>query len=272
MSATISPAAAERRSRLTDSQSVRQFRFWLTFQRRTLRGTVASALLGPALYLTAMGLGLGSLVNREHTLPGGGGFLVFVAPGILAATAMQTAFGDATYPVLGAIKWAGNYWAAIATPQRPAQVLRGHALFVLARITLITGFFLGVAAAFGAVSGWEGLLAWPAAVLTGAAFTLPIMAYVITLDTETTLSNLFRFVMTPLFLFSGTFFPWRQLPHWAYPVAFATPLWHGTELCRSLTLGTATWGSAAIHVAYLAVLATAGLLAGQLTYRRRLYV
>lgn len=259
-------------SLLTRSVTLRQFSFWLTFQRRTLRGTVASALIGPLLYLTAMGLGLGSLINRQHTLPGGEKFLVFVAPGVLAATAMQTAFGDGTYPVLGSVKWAGNYWAAIATPQRPAQVLRGHALFVLARITLITGFFLAIATAFGAVPSWEGLLAWPAAVLTGAAFTTPLMAYVITLDSEATLSNLFRFVMTPLFLFSGTFFPWRQLPHWAYPVAYATPLWHGTELCRSLTLGTATWGSAAIHVGYLALLAVAGLLAGQATYRRRLYV
>ena len=257
---------------MNDSLVIRQFWFWVTYQRRTLRGTIASALLGPLLYLTAMGLGLGSLVNSEHTLPGGEKFLVFVAPGVLAATAMQTAFADSTYPVLGSVKWVGNYWGAIATPQQPSDVLRGHALFNLARITLITAFFLAVMAAFGAVPSWEGLLAWPAAVLTGAAFTLPIMAYSITLDADTPLSNLFRFVMTPLFLFSGTFFPWQQLPHWAYPLAYATPLWHGTELCRSLTLGTATWGSSAIHVAYLVVVAVAGLLIGQVTYRRRLYV
>ena len=257
---------------VTDSLAFRQFRFWVTYQRRTLRGTIASALLGPLLYLTAMGLGLGTLVDRQHTLPGGESFLLFVAPGVLAATAMQTAFGDATYPVLGSVKWVGNYWAAINTPQKPADVLRGHALFILARITLITGFFLAVMAAFGAVPSWEGLLAWPAAALTGMAFTLPIMAYVITLDVDVPLSNLFRFVMTPLFLFSGTFFPWRQLPYWAYPIAYATPLWHGTELCRSLTLGTATWSAALINVSYLVALAAAGLLIGQVTYRRRLYV
>jgi lipooligosaccharide transport system permease protein len=257
---------------MADSLAYRQLRFWLTWQRRTFRGTVVSALVGPLLYLTAMGLGLGSLVDKEHTLPDGESFLVFVAPGLIAATAMQTAFGDATYPVLGSVKWVGNYWAAINTPQRPRDVMRGHALFILLRITMITGFFLAVMAAFGAVPSWEGLLAWPAAVLTGMAFALPIMAYSITLTNEPTLSNLFRFVMTPLFLFSGTFFPWRQLPSWAYPVAYATALWHGTELCRSLTLGTATWSSAAIHVGYLTVLAVAGLLIGQVTYRRRLYV
>ena len=250
----------------------RQTRFWLTWQRRTLRGTVVTALLGPLLYLTAMGLGLGSLVDKEHTLPGGESFLVFVAPGVLAATAMQSAFADATYPVLGSVKWVGNYWAAINTPQQPKDVLRGHALFILLRVTMITGFFLGIMAAFGAIPSWEGLLAWPAAVLTGAAFTLPVMAYSITVKSDVTLSNLFRFVMTPLFLFSGTFFPWRQLPSWAYPIAYATPLWHGTELCRSLTLGTATWSSVAINVSYLTILAAVGLFAGQATYRRRLYV
>lgn len=259
-------------SAVSDSLALRQFRFWTTFQRRTLRGTIASALLGPLLYLTAMGLGLGSLVNSEHTLPGGESFLVFVAPGVLAATAMQTAFGDATYPVLGSVKWVGNYWAAICTPQKPSDVLRGHAVFILVRISVITGFFLAIMAMFGAVPSWKGVLAWPAAVLTGMAFTLPIMAYAVTLTADVALSNLFRFVMTPLFLFSGTFFPWQQLPHWAYPLAYATPLWHGTELCRSLTQGTATWGASAVHVAYLAGLALVGLLIGQITYRRRLYV
>ena len=250
----------------------RQFLFWIVWQRRTFRGTVVTSLLGPLFYLTAMGLGLGALVDKQHTLPGGGSFLVFVAPGVLAATAMQTAFADATYPVLGSVKWVGNYWAAISTPQRPADVMRGHALFILLRITMITGIFLGVMAAFGAIPAWTGLLAWPAAVLTGMAFALPIMAYVITLRSEPTLANLFRFVMTPLFLFSGTFFPWHQLPTWAYPIAYATPLWHGTELCRALTTGTATWGTAAVHVAYLAALALLGLLVGQVTYRRRLYL
>ena len=250
----------------------RQFTFWLTWQRRTFKGTVLSSILGPLFYLTAMGLGLGALVDKQHTLPGGGTFLVFVAPGVLAATAMQTAFADSTYPVLGSVKWVGNYWAAISTPQRPQDVLRGHALFNLMRITMITGIFLAIMTAFGAVTSWEGILAWPVAVLTGMAFTLPIMAYVITLTSETPLSNLFRFIMTPLFLFSGTFFPWRQLPHWAYPIAYATPLWHGTELCRALTTGTATWASAAIHIAYLGTMAVVGLLVGQITYRRRLYV
>src|SRR5882724_6758091 len=79
----------------------RQFRYWVTYSRRTWRGTVLSAICGPALYLTAMGLGLGTLVDHGSGLPGGVRYLDFVAPGVLAATAMQSAFGEGTYPVLG---------------------------------------------------------------------------------------------------------------------------------------------------------------------------
>jgi lipooligosaccharide transport system permease protein len=78
--------------------------------------------------------------------------------------------------------------------------------------------------------------------------------------------------MIPLFLFSGTFFPITQLPAWLQPLAYATPLWHGVALCRSLTLGTASLGGALAHVAYLAAVAAVGIAAGNRSYRRRLYV
>jgi lipooligosaccharide transport system permease protein len=83
---------------------------------------------------------------------------------------------------------------------------------------------------------------------------------------------IYRFLLIPMFLFSGTFFPITQLPDWIRPLAYATPLWHGVALCRSLTLGVPDLGSALLHVAYLTALALAGLLVGQRTYRRRLYV
>jgi lipooligosaccharide transport system permease protein len=249
----------------------RQFRYWVTYSRRTWRGTVLSAIFGPALYLTAMGLGLGTLVDHGSGLPGGVRYLDFVAPGVLAANAMQNAFGEGTYPVLGSVKWFGNYWAAVNTPQRPQDVIAGHAVLSLVRIAAINGIFFAFMSGFGTLHSAWAILAWPAAVLTGAAFLLPIMAFVITLDTDQALNALFRFVMTPLFLFSGTFFPWRQLPGWAHPIAYVTPLWHGVELCRSLTLGTAGWAMSLVHTAYLLAFALGGYAVARVTYRRRLY-
>jgi lipooligosaccharide transport system permease protein len=89
---------------------------------------------------------------------------------------------------------------------------------------------------------------------------------------DTSFAMIFRFGMIPMFLFSGTFFPVSQLPAWAQPIAYLTPLWHGVVLCRSLSLGTATVGGALLHVGYLSALVAAGLAAGYRTYRRRLYV
>lgn len=251
--------------------SYRQFRYWITYCRRTWRGSAMSAIFGPALYLTAMGVGLGTLVDKGTGLPGGVRYLDFVAPGVLAANAMQNAFGLGTYPVLGSVKWFGNYWAAVNTPQRPQDVVTGHAALALVWTGAVTGVFFAFMSAFGTLHSPLAVLAWPASVLTGAAFLLPIMSYVVTVDSDQKLNTLFRFVMTPLFLFSGTFFPWQQLPGWAHPIAYATPLWHGVELCRSLTLGTATWGASLVHIAYLLAFALGGYAVARITYRRRLY-
>jgi lipooligosaccharide transport system permease protein len=129
-----------------------------------------------------------------------------------------------------------------------------------------------VAAAFGAVRSAWMIAAVPVAVLTGLAFATPIEAWAVTRTRDTSFTMIFRFFMIPLFLFSGTFFPITQLPAWLRPVAYLTPLWHGVSLCRALNLGTADLGQVAIDVGYLAVVAAAGLLAGNRCYRRRLYV
>jgi lipooligosaccharide transport system permease protein len=94
----------------------------------------------------------------------------------------------------------------------------------------------------------------------------------VTRNKDTSFAVIYRFIMIPLFLFSGTFFPITQLPAWIRPVAYLTPLWHGVALCRALSLGTATVGGALVHLGYLAALAAAGVAAAQRTYRWRLYV
>jgi lipooligosaccharide transport system permease protein len=251
---------------------LRELRCWLTVYRRIWRSSVYSSVLGPLFFLGAMGFGLGSLVDK-HQGAGLDGFsyLAFVAPAILATQAMQTAMSESTFPVYGAVKWNRMYIAARATPLRPADIYRGHQLFIAIRLAMNSAVFLAIAAAFGSIRSVWAIAALPAAVLCGLAFAAPVAAWAITVRRDTAFNYALRFGMTPLMLFSGTFYPLSQLPGWLRPVAYATPLWHGVALCRSLTLGALDAGSLALHTGYLAAVAGAGLWAGARTYTRRLY-
>lgn len=254
--------------------SVRGFEYWLTNYRRTWKGSIYSSVLSPVLYLGAMGLGLGTLVDKHGTGSlGGVSYLTFLAPGLMAAAAMQTAVGESLYPVFSAVKWQQTYQAAAATPLRPGDIFRGHLMFTGMRLTMNMTIFLAVMAAFGAVQSAWVVVALPVAVLTGIAFAAPLDAFAVTQKKNDQAFNvIFRFGMIPLFLFSGTFFPVTQLPAWIRPVAYITPLWHGVALCRALSLGSADLSGALGHVAYLVAVALVGLIAGTVTYRRRLYV
>jgi lipooligosaccharide transport system permease protein len=259
-------------ARATVGLALRELRFWLVNYRRTWRGSIYSSLLGPVLYLGAMGLGLGALVDKHGTARlGGVSYLVFLAPGLLVAQAMQTAAAESTFPVLGSVKWRRTYQAAAATPLRPADIFHGHMLFTIMRLTMNSAVFVAVMAAFGAVRSPWVVAAIPVSVLTGLAFSTPLEAFAVTRNSPNALSMIFRFVIVPMFLFSGTFFPISQLPAWIRPVAYITPLWHGVALSRALCLGTADWLGAVGHLAYLAAVAVAGMVAAEHFYARRLY-
>jgi lipooligosaccharide transport system permease protein len=253
--------------------ALRSLEYWGYRYKRTWRGSLVSSVLQPVLFLAAMGLGLGSLVNRGAPARGdlgGVSYLVFLAPALLAAAAMQTAVLEASWPVMAAIKWLRTYEAMLATPLRVADVALGHLAWIAVRIVTACTVFLVVMAAFGAVKSVEGVLLLPAATLTGLAFAAPTAAYAATLERDTGLSALFRFGVVPMFLFSGTFFPVSQLPAAIRPVAYLTPLWHGVDLCRHLALGRASLLGSLGHVAYLLVWIVAGTYLALFTYRRRM--
>jgi lipooligosaccharide transport system permease protein len=254
--------------------AVRAFEYHLTLYRRVWRGSVVTAVLGPALFLAAIGLGIGALIADNGTatgLIGEYGYAAFIAPGLLASTAVQVAGGEATWPVLGAVKWTGSYKAQAATPLSPSHIALGHQLYLWFRALLTSALLFVVLLAFGTVESWQGILAVPAAALCGAAFAGPVAAFAITRESEYSFSAIQRFVVVPMFLFAGTFFPIDQLPGWMQVVARLTPMWHGVELCRSLTLGIAEPAEAAVHVAYLLAWALAGVaVAARVTYPRRL--
>jgi lipooligosaccharide transport system permease protein len=253
--------------------SVRALRCWLVTYRRTWRSSVWSSIFGPLFYLGAMGYGLGSLVDKNGTAAlGGVRYVVFVAPAVLAVQAMNSGLNNALFPVFGSVHWNKIYIAARATMLRPADIYRGHLLFIGLRTAMNSACFIVFMAAFGLISSPWAVLLLPASVLLGMTFAIPTAAWAVTLDHDVLLNYPVRFGAIPLMLFSGTFFPISQLPGWIRWLAYVTPLWHGVALCRGLSLGNLSLGAAAIHVAYLAVLAVAALWIGGRTYTRRLYV
>ena len=219
-----------------------------------------------------MGLGLGSLVDKSAGGVGGVPYLHFVVPGILAAQAMGVAMGESSYQVLGAIRWNMKYHAMLATPIGIDDILLGHLTYVAMQVTGATAIFIGVAALFGSFASWWVLLALPITVLTGMAFAVPIFAFSAKQEGDGGFNILFRFIITPLFLFSGTFFPIDRLPAVLRVIAWVTPLWHGVEANRSLALGSPDVASVMGHTAYLLfVIAIGGWLARR-AFTKRLVV
>jgi len=249
---------------------VRSLHYWIAQYRRTWRGSITTSFLYPVLYLAAMGVGLGSLVNHHVHSVGGVRYLDFLAPGLLASTAMQIGGNEAMYPVMAAMKWLRTYFAMLATPLTVLDVLIGHLAWIALRLLMVTTIYLLVMAAFGTVHSALAVLAIPVGILTGMAFAAPIAAFAATQLNDTAFTTIYRLGLIPLFLFSGTFFPIGQLPGWLQPVAQATPLYHGVALCRGLALGHLAAGPAAAHLAYLVVVSALGFAVATTTYRRRL--
>jgi lipooligosaccharide transport system permease protein len=248
------------------------FEFWLHTYRRTWRGSLFSGFLSPLLFLGSLGFGLGRLVDGgSGTGVGAGvGYAAFVAPGVLAATAMQTAVGESTYPVWGAVKWQRQYLAMLATPLTVIDVLVGHVAFVVLRLVFVTTSFVAVGALLGAFTTPWVAPAVLVAILCGVVHALPVMAFSVRAESDLGFSMVNRFGVVPMFLFAGTFFPVDQLPAALRFVAWVTPLWHATALCRDLSLEVASWGSGLGHLAYLVLWLGIGAWLAVRSYTRRL--
>lgn len=239
---------------------LRQLDYWVTVYKRTWRASVASSFLTPVFYVLAMGVLLGGFVDAGGgELEGAPSYLAFIAPGLVAAHAMQTAAGETMYPVLGAIKWSRSYLGMVATPLTPADVVAAHLGFVLFRVGTACGAFLLVLSLFGLFASVTGVLvAFLVQLLIGLAFGTPLYAYSAGLADPTPFAVIFRVLIMPLFLFSGAFFPVSNLPDGIEWLARVSPLWHGVSLTRMLTLGTVDVPLALLHVGVLGVLAAAG--------------
>jgi lipooligosaccharide transport system permease protein len=238
--------------------------------RRYWRSVVVAGLVTPLLYVLALGIGLGVVVNR-HSNTLGVPYVQFVAPAFLAAAALQTAAASSTFPVMAGFKWIRYYHGMAATPLTPTQIADGKLLWIGIRTLISSSVYFAIMACFGAVHRWQGVFGIPAATLTGLAFAAPVLAMSASVTAEGQAFNiLFRFVVTPMFLFSGTFYPISQLPAWGRWLAHVSPLWHGTELARGAALGTVSDSTALGHVAYLLVWLVIGTGLARWRFRVRL--
>lgn len=250
---------------------------WRVFEReasvyrRMWRASVFSTFLGPGLYLAALGIGLGGLVDANAGTTDGVPYLRFVAPGILAATVMQAVAAESLWPVMTGMRWMRFYHAMVASPIRARDVYTGNLLWLGARCALAATSFVIVAALLGAVGSFAAVLAVPAAVLTGMAFASLITAFAGGQETDARFVVVMRFFVLPLFLFSGTFFPIGQLPTWLQALAWASPLWHGVELCRAAMTGVVpSVALLAAHLACLLAFIGVGWCWGVSTFRKQL--
>jgi Nod factor-specific ABC transporter NodJ protein len=251
---------------------IRAFSYWFMRYRRTWRGTIVISVANPLLFLIGVGAGLGHLVDR-HAPPQmtGVSYAAFLAPGLLAAAAMQTAFLESSGEVALAAAPSGAYQSTVPTPLRPEQVMAGHLLYVAFRVLTSSAAFVLVMAGFGLVSGTRDMEVLIAATLTGLAFAAPAAAWAVGVRVQRQIDTAFRMLIMPLYMFSGTFFAISQLPGPIRLIVEALPLAQGVALCRSLALGTAGAPGIAAHAAYLCALTVIGFALARAAYRRRLH-
>jgi len=218
---------------------------------------VVSGVFEPLFYLFALGIGFGGIVGNL-TGPDGSpiSYAAYVAPGLLAASAMNGAIHDSTFNIFLKLKYAKVYDAMLATPLGPTDVALGETSWSLIRGGIYAAGFLAVMAALGLISSPWALLALPAALLVAFGFAAVGMGAA-TLMRSWQDFDLILLVQMPMFLFSTTFFPIGVYPE---PIRIAVecfPLYHGIELMRALTSGAVTWGILG-HVAYFAIMVAAG--------------
>jgi lipooligosaccharide transport system permease protein len=216
-----------------------------------------SGFLEPVFYLFSIGVGVGALVTgftfNGGTIP----YAEFVAPGMLAASAMNGALLDSTYNFFFKLKYNKLFDQMLATPLTTSDIARGELAWSLLRGGIYSAVFLLVMVAMGLVHSWWAVLAVPAALLIGAAFGGLCMA----LTTYMRSWQDFDFVtlgQLPLFLFSATFFPLTAFPDWIATIVACTPLYRAVVLVRELTTGSVTWASG-VSVVYLIAMMLIGL-------------
>ena len=213
---------------------------------------MVSGFFEPVLYLLAMGIGLGALVGPSGPISYG----QYIAPALLAVSAMNGAIYDSTWNVFFKLKISKLYEGMLNTSLGPMDIALGEIGVALLRGVVYSIAFTGIISALGLVQSWWIVLAVPACLLIAFGFAALGMAATSYLKTFQQMDWL-PLALLPLFLFSGTFYPLDVYPQAAQWVIMALPLWHGVEMLRDLSAGALTWATAG-HAFYFVVIAVLG--------------
>jgi lipooligosaccharide transport system permease protein len=245
-------------------------RNWLVY-RRLWHRSLAFGFLQPVMFLTAMGLGIGAIIGSgSRDAFGGVDYVDWLGPGLLAAGAMQTSTFESTYPIMNKIMWGRNYEAMLSTPLGIRSIVLGELAWSAFRIGTLASVFLVVLTLFGIPRTPMAVLAVPFAVLVGLAFSSCLIAFTATQKNDVGFSAVFRFIINPLFLFSGTFFPLTNMPEPLQVVAWLTPLFHGVQLVRGAVLDTLEPLPSLVSLAYLLVMFGIGAFLAERNLTRRM--
>lgn len=275
MSATVQPVID--RAVTVDPARARRWG-WLSVvehlvlrMRRYLTTMLVTGIGSPFLYLLGLGAGLGVLVDAGEGV-GGVPYLTFVAPALVLATVMQTAAQENVLGTFGGFKWFNMFPAMRLTPLSPAQMAVGVQIGALVRVLPMVVFYLIALVAFGIAAPLRALALVPIGALLSLSVGFVVMAWVSTqVNDRGQLSFIERFIIVPLTLFSGTYFPLDTLPGYLQPIGWVSPLWHAAELGRAALYGHQPGiDLAVVHVAYLAGLAVVGAWLSVRHFRRRL--
>jgi lipooligosaccharide transport system permease protein len=219
---------------------------------------VLSGFFEPVFYLFSIGVGVGALVGDLDVGGRSISYAAFVAPALLASSAMNGAVFESTMNIFFKLKWGKVYDAMLATPLRPIDIAAGEIGYSLLRGGIYAVGFMVVMVAFGLAQSWWAIMAIPAALLIGFAFAAVGMAATTYMRSWQDF-DLVQLVTLPLFLFSATFYPLDVYPEAIQMITRVSPLYHGVELIRAFTLGSFDWTLLG-HAAFLVVMGAVGLM------------
>jgi lipooligosaccharide transport system permease protein len=235
---------------------------------------IAIAIANPVLYLVSIGLGLGSFIDQNAGSTGvdGVSYLTFLAPALLATAAIQSAVDESVYPTLEGFKWNKLFFSMNATPLSGNHIAMGVFFNSLIRTVFTAVLYWFVMLAFGVLESPRAWLAIFTAIMAGAAFGAFMQALAGFLENENVFFTIVeRFIIMPLFLFSGTFYPLSSMPIFLQWIGWISPLWHATELGRWLTYGSEiSTTMLLVHFIFLNSILVVGLIASRRIFTRRL--